>query len=156
MTISINIGDLYHILRCLFRLPCAPNSSAGSSLVFYVRHDVPHFTLQHCLSAILNLFALQSVLHQPTLPDEQPALGEQLAISRSTAVQVKSQMREKLAYRPLFYCTTRMSIHSLTTAFAVIWRDKWHLISECAWSELLRPQHNTSTTDDADVSLTTE
>jgi hypothetical protein len=44
-----------------------------------------------------------------------------------------------------------MSTHSVTTAFAVIWLDKGHLISECAWSELLLLQHNTSTTDDAHV-----
>jgi hypothetical protein len=66
------------------------------------------------------------------------------------------QGREKLAFRGLLNCTALMSTHSATTAFAVIWLDKGHLISECAWSELLRLQRNTSTIDDDRVTPTTE
>lgn len=66
------------------------------------------------------------------------------------------QAREKLAFRGLLNCTTLMSTHSATTAFVVIWLDKGHLISECAWSELLRLQRNTSRTVDDRVAPTTE
>jgi hypothetical protein len=46
--------------------------------------------------------------------------------------------------------------HSVATASAVIWLDEGHLIGDCAWRELSRLQHNTSTADDARVVPITE